>query len=254
MSKKCTLKLPSAGYYLRVYKRFGFSAVLFLVGSKLKRNKTGNLKIRGAEYPITLSNFSYDVTTLFQIFFAKEYEISFAKAPAYIIDCGANIGLSAVYFANKFPQAVILAIEPDENNFRILQRNIVPYKNIIALKKAVWHHIAVMETVDTGNGGWAVQTKESSDGNGVEGITIQELMSQFNFPQIDLLKIDIEGAEQELFSENYDSWLSITSCIAIELHEFLREGSSENFYKAIEPYHFTFSSNGENLICKRTVD
>jgi len=248
------LKLPSAGYYLRVYKRFGFPAVLFLVGSKLKRNKTDNLKIRGAEYPITLSNFSYDVTTLFQIFYAKEYEVRLEKDPAYIIDCGANIGLSAVYFATTFPNATILAIEPDENNFRILQKNIAPYKNIIALKKAVWHHRTVMETVDTGNGGWAVQTKESSTGSGIEGVTIQELVSEYKFQRIDLLKIDIEGAEQELFSENYDSWLSITSCIAIELHEFLREGSSKNFYKAIAPYHFSFSSNGENLICKRTIE
>lgn len=241
-------------YFMRLRKRFGTRAVWFLINSKFRSNPTENIRLKELKYPVFLSNFKQDVTTLFQIFFTKEYEIDFDKAPAYIIDCGANIGLSAVYFANKFPLATILAIEPDENNFWILQKNIAPYKNIIALKKAVWHHRAVMETVDTGNGGWAVQTKESSTGSGIEGVTIQELVSEYKFQRIDLLKIDIEGAEQELFSENYDSWLSITSCIAIELHEFLREGSSKNFYKAIAPYHFSFSSNGENLICKRTIE
>lgn len=241
-------------YLLRLHKRFGARAVCFLISSKFRSNPTENIRLKELKYPVFLSNFKQDVTTLFQIFFTKEYKIEFEKAPECIIDCGANIGLSAVYFASEFPGATILAIEPDEDNFRILEKNVAPYSNIIALKKAIWHRKAFVETIDTGGGGWAIQTKETESGTGIEGVTVQELMDAYHFPRIDILKIDIEGAEEQLFSENYDSWLGKTACIAIELHEFLRKGSSANFYKAIEPYHFALSSNGENLICKRTIE
>lgn len=238
------------GFIFRLYNRYGFRAVMFLITSKFKKNKIENIRIKGIRPPLTLSNFKEDVTTLFQIFFVKEYSVDLKDAPKFIIDCGANIGLSAVYFANKFPNARIIAIEPDSNNFSFLQNNTRNYPNVSCLQRAVWPVNTSLEVVDPGRGGWGLQTKTSSNGK-LKSITIDEIMEQYHFPKIDLLKIDIEGAEQELFEYNYDNWLSKTSAIAIELHDFLRPGISHSFYKAIEPYAFKMHTRGENLICQK---
>lgn len=238
-------------YYLRVYKRFGHRAVLFLLRSKFNGRKTDRIKIRGIKHSVFLSNFKCDVTILFQIFFAGEYDIKMNRIPEGIIDCGANIGLSAVYFANKFPGARIIAIEPDKENFKFLKLNAKPYPNVVCLQKAIWPHSQKLEIVDSGRGNWGLQTKEAS-GNSehiIEGVTLDEIMAEYNFDTIGLLKIDIEGAEKELFMSGYENWLSKTNVMAIELHDFFDDTISPVFYKAIEPYNFKQYGLGENLIC-----
>lgn len=112
-------------YFKSLYKKFGLSAIYFISISKLLKNKLGPRYISGIQYPIYLSNYHVDVTTLFQIFFAKEYEVALNISPQFIIDCGANIGLSAIYYANAYPQAKIIAIEPDRSNFKYLEINTV---------------------------------------------------------------------------------------------------------------------------------
>lgn len=225
-------------------------AVLFLMKSKMRPRPSEEIKINGIKYTVTLSNFNVDVTTLFQIFFGEEYKIDFPTPPETIVDCGANIGLSAVYFANKYPNATIIAIEPDSRNFEFLKKNTARYINIHCLQRAVWPTAAAMEIVDPGNGGWSLQTKVCATGT-MKSITLHEVMQKYDFTKIDLLKIDIEGAERELFGSHYEHWLSKTSAIAIELHDFLQPNTSDNFYKAIQPYHFKIRSQGENLVCQK---
>lgn len=245
------MKLPHTfSYFLRLKKRFGIRAVWFLIKSKMRTRPSEEIIINGIKHPVTLSNFNVDVTTLFQIFFAEEYYIDFPEPPETIVDCGANIGLSAVYFANKFPNATIIAIEPDSQNFEFLKKNTTPYKNIHCLQRAVWPTSVQMEVVDPGNGGWSLQTKASETGT-MKSITLDEVMQQFDFSTIDLLKIDIEGAEKELFESHYEHWLAKTGTIAIELHDFLQPGTSDNFYQAVAPFHFKMSPKGENLICQK---
>lgn len=241
--------MKEIAYYRRLYNRFGFRALWFLFYSKFRFNRAENIHIRGIRFPVSLSNFNVDVTTLFQIFFAKEYNVQLKEAPEFIIDCGANIGLSAVYFANKYPKARIVAIEPESKNFEYLKKNTKNYPNIICLQKAVWPRATRLEVFDTGHGGWAFQTRESESAGDVEGVTIGELMSEYSMEKIDLLKIDIEGAEKELFASGYEDWLVKTQCIAIELHDFLEPGISDVFYKAILPFSFKTFSMGENLVC-----
>lgn len=243
----------SIAYYLRLRKRFGYRALLFLFFSRFRTSRQENIKIKGIKFPVALSNFSADVTTLFQIFFAKEYEVDLYQLPAFIIDCGANIGLSAVYFANKYPDAKIIAIEPDEGNFKYLKLNTERYPNVTCLQKAVWSKKEVLQMVDPGRGDWGLQTKPVSDAGlpSVDTVTIDELMQDFNITSIDLLKIDIEGAEKELFASGYENWLSRTRVMAIELHDFFDPTISPIFFNAIKQYNFETYSLGENLICKR---
>jgi FkbM family methyltransferase len=240
----------SLKYYQSINKRFGPGALRFLISSKFVKNKLGPRYIPGIEHPVYLSNYNVDVLTLFQIFFGKEYEVSLKSNPTFIIDCGANIGLSAIYYAHNFPNAKIIAIEPDKGNFKFLEKNTTLYKNVVCLNKAIWPYSAQMEVIDTGRGNWGLQTKEATTKSVeiIEGISISEILREYNQDKIDLLKIDIEGAEKELFGSNYETWLPQTKIIIIELHDFLEEGISDTFYKALEGLTYNSYCKGENIV------
>jgi FkbM family methyltransferase len=69
-----------------------------------------------------------------------------------IIDAGANIGLSALFFANKYPDAKIFAIEPEETNYKLLELNTKPYNNVCLIKAALWDSVRKIHLFDTGLG------------------------------------------------------------------------------------------------------
>jgi FkbM family methyltransferase len=239
-------------FYYRVYKRFGSRAILFLIKSKFKPDKLQHIYLKGIKSPVTLSNFGPDVTTLFQVFYANEYDVDLKKPPGFIIDCGANIGLSALFFANKYPGATIVAVEPDKGNFIYLQKNTKFFQNVICINKAVWPHHVWMEIKDMGTGNWSLQTfvTNTPSERAIESITIDEIISEFKKDSIDIIKIDIEGAEKELFKNNYESWLGKTKLIAIELHDGLDKDISGIFYKAIDNLPNRKYYKGENLVCE----
>ena len=222
---------------------------MFLLKSKLLgRNKLLNRKIPGIVHPITLTNNATDVQTVFQIFYAKEYDLEVSKEPEWIIDCGANVGYSVIYFANKYANSKIIAIEPDKENFTQLQKNCKPYSNIKLINKAVWPTNTILNLVDPGIGNWGYQTIENSENAlfSVETITLDELINQFNIPQIDILKIDIEGGERQLFQSHYENWLPKVKHIAIELHPNISEDIPGIFGKAISTRKFSKTFKGEN--------
>ena len=184
-----------------------------------------------------------------QVFIAKEYDFPIKAEPQLIIDGGANVGYASLFFANKFPRAEIIAIEPEESNFAILKRNTVKHKQITAIKAGLWHKKAYLKIADTGLGKWGFMVEETGPDNyDIQAITIDEILRQSGKKEIDILKLDIEGAEKELFSENYESWLGKVKVLIIELHDRMKEGCSAVFYSAIEKYNFTETKRGENII------
>ena len=188
----------------------------------------------------------------YYIYSYREMDVSFQFSPKYIVDCGAHIGLSAVLFANRYPNAKIFAIEPEPSNFDMLLKNTKPYPNVICLQKAIWNKKTVLEIKDVGLGNWGYMTNEVSDSelNNVESISIPELMKEYNLDSIDICKINVEGAEKELFEENYKEWLSKTKAIIIELHDHMKAGCSHIFLFSMLNYKFEFSIKGSYVIVK----
>ena len=129
-----------------------------------------------------------------------------------IIDCGANIGMSTLYFNHLYPQAQIIGFEPDPKIFRILQRNVRLCNNdqIKVLNKAVWHEqTSVCFRPDEADGG-----KITEEGNlAVETIRLSDYLCD----RIDFLKIDIEGAEHDVFP-SISNKLSNVKFLFIEVH------------------------------------
>ena len=83
-----------------------------------------------------------------------------------------------------------------------------------------------------------------------QGITIEKIFRDSSFEYIDILKLDIEGSEADIFSErsNYQSWLPYVKVLIIELHDRMRSDCSYNFFRAIGWYRYFFMFIGENLI------
>lgn len=215
---------------------------------------TGFLK-----HPINLRKGTTDHLTFNQIFISRIYNLPLKFEPKYIIDCGANVGMASIYFASKYPQATIIAIEPEISNFRVLTENCKNYKNIYLLQKAVWHTSMNMEVVDTGSGNYGFAMKELSEvkvdsiKDVVTSITLGEVMKLYSIDRIDLLKIDIEGAEKEIFSVNYDDWLSKTKTLTVETHDRFNPGASRAIVKAIAKYDFSITGVHEGLYCELDV-
>ncbi len=196
-----------------------------------------------------------DMGIINSIFIGQEYNLPIENfQPKLILDCGANIGCSAVYFANKYPEAQIYSIEPSKENFKLLQFNTLMYDNIHAINSALWDKETILgvdfsEMYPGSPLGCMVFETEKNAPHIFKSTTVAKLLADSGFDEIDLLKIDIEGSEKEVFSApDVDKWLSKVKVLTIELHDRMKPGCSRAFFKAISKYNWHFELRGENLI------
>lgn len=168
---------------------------------------------------------------------------------AIVIDCGANIGLSAVFFAETFPGAHILAVEPDANNFHILRKNVAAYPNIVPIHAGVWDRAGSLSVVDPKLGAHGIRTEESDRGSHIPALTMPDLLVQAGEGRPVIVKIDIEGAEAELFRSN-TAWLDEVDVIMIELHDYMLPGRrlSSNFFNAMAGRRFEVLQKDLNML------
>jgi FkbM family methyltransferase len=250
--KKIIEQIYTVTRYVRVFGvKYGMIALIKITRTK----RTGRIRLRNVKAPLKLRlNGTSDKTVFYQVFLNKEYEIKLATPPRYIIDAGANIGLTSVYFANKYPDATIISIEPDRENFEVLQTNAKAYPQIIALNTALWSKSCHVRVKDIGMGttGFIVEPCSPEEPGSLKAVSLNDIMTQYHFPRIDLLKVDIEGSEKYLLSENYEYWLSRTETLVIELHDRFQEGCSAALLKTFARLNFTIEPKGENFILRKT--
>jgi FkbM family methyltransferase len=197
-----------------------------------------------------------------QIFVEREYSpLDNLHQVQTIIDCGANVGYSSLYFLNRFPEARVIAIEPDPANALVCEQNLKPYgSRALVIRGAIWPQRTELAVVrgDYGDGGaWATQVKPlcgtTRSSLVVQALGMSDVLNLLNGSDIDLLKIDIERSEIELFGSFTESWLPHVRNIAIELHD---EQCREVFYRALDDYDFALQYSGELTIlrglCRKT--
>jgi|LauGreDrversion4_2_1035121.scaffolds.fasta_scaffold80170_2 FkbM family methyltransferase len=214
----------------------------------------------GIDWPMYLRAESSDFLVFCQIFCERELEcVAALKNVEFIVDLGANTGLSATYLACRFPNAKIIAVEPDPENFQLLLRNTQPLADrICCVNAAIWSKSGRLQSNPVPYRGGTASSKqfiplekEKVSGD-IESITLDGLMSQFNLNRIDLLKIDIEGAEAEVFREP-GLWLSRTAAIVIELHDDSMFGPAKAPFDRAVRAEFSLSQAGEKVFAMRTV-
>jgi FkbM family methyltransferase len=221
------------------------------------KNKFIPMHIEGYNYPVWARFKSTDLDVFYQIFIEEEYScLAACDNPKLIVDCGANVGYSSIYFLNKYPQTRVIAVEPDEANFQVCQKNLLPYGERVSLiRSGIWSHQAGL-VICEGNYGkgheWAIQVLEcqAEQKPDIVATSISDLLEKSEFKNIDLLKVDIEGSEKVIFAHNYESWLDRVQNLVIELHD---EECEKTFFKAMSKYKYDLSQSGELTVCQKIV-
>ncbi len=238
-----------------ITKKYGVNGLFNYL--KLKSGNTQSLRLKGIKNPIRLRKVKADLLLFKQIFVTEEYKFPCPINPEYIIDAGANIGLSAVFFSKSFPAAKIIAVEVERGNYDLLVENTKGYQEIEAINAGIWPTTAKLEVVDTGRGPTGFMVREATDGaaNVFDAISINDIITRFGLPHIDIIKLDIEGAEKELLLQNSD-WITRTKIIIIELHDNKKQGCSKAFFETFAQHDFECHPFGQNflLINKKLIE
>jgi FkbM family methyltransferase len=178
-----------------------------------------------------------------------------------IVDCGGHIGLSAVWFASRFPEAAVYSVEPDTANFQMLQQNTRAYPNIVPIQGGIWSQSCLLEISNPKSGSASFRVREVPEGANPEGAAVLQgyalgdIVGRDVANRLFLVKMDIEGAESEVFRRPAD-WMSSAAIMIIELHDWLMpgQGTSRNLLARVSEGHFDVHFRGENLILFRTAE
>lgn len=171
------------------------------------------------------------------------------KLKPLIVDCGGHIGLASKYFSIIYPNSKILLIEPEIENYNLAKKNNLNNSNIEFLNNAIGSENAKCKIFDPKIGNWGYRTIKNKKGDlNIFSVnqTLKEFKKKNEIPF--LIKIDIEGFENELFSKNIE-WIDIFPIIIIELHDWMLPGTSNssNFLSQISKKKRDFLYKGENI-------
>lgn len=135
-----------------------------------------------------------------EIFVKRNYEFEAGRKDPLIIDCGANIGLSIIFFKKIYPDCRIIAFEADEKVFGTLERNMKSfgYKDVELFNKAVWSSETGLDF--HAEGSWGGRIPKPGDTENIVKVRTARLKDYLN-QRIDFLKMDVEGAETEILRD-----------------------------------------------------
>lgn len=163
-----------------------------------------------------------------------------------IIDCGANIGASSVYFKLVFPDAKIVAIEPEISNYQLLAENVKQF-SIDVTNVAIGSQEGHMWLSNPGLSDWGFRVGDTGDYE-VDVLTPNAVLEKYDRCAPFIIKIDIEGSELNLF-ETATEWVAKFSLLIVELHDWMLplEGNSKHLIRCIAEHNFDVVLAGENI-------
>jgi FkbM family methyltransferase len=224
----------------RAATTLGLWSTLQLVRIRLAPGKRATYSLRIPKFPHAITirgGQSSDTWAVYELLVMQEYAlVGDLDSPAFIIDGGANIGIASLYFLNQYPSAHLVAVEPSPANFEILRKNLAPYaERVTLIQGAIWKSRGRL-ILEQGDEDWrtSVRADDSNHSGTVEAFTLPSLIAYGN-GTVDLLKLDIEGSESEVFGPEARQWLPAVRNIAIELHSKV---CSDRFFGALDGYQF----------------
>jgi len=239
--------------HVNCLRLLGPAGLNLLIRSWLRRSNPVCVRVGSQEAWVRPN--TTDLATLLQIYWDREYEFEIARNPGVIIDAGANVGYSTLYFATRYPKARIIAVEPHPENFAVLQKNVAKHPRITPVQAALWHEDTALGLWDPEQGHWGfrvVHADDSEPGLQIHGVSIASLMLDHALETIDLLKIDVEGSELEIF-EHAAGWIDSVGALVAELHDKYRIGCARAFYNATRDFPYE-RHIGENILMLREAD
>lgn len=163
------------------------------------------IKENGIKAKVYIKNGS-DAAMFTEVFYDKEYRLPPPVNPKKILDLGANVGFASLYFSLNYPDAQIVAIEPDPNNLKTLELNLSNRSNIRIIPSAIDvvagnRDLYIQEGIGMSSSFFSFPQAQKVT---VSSTTVKKVLSDMNWNKADLIKFDIEGAEWELFQDSPD--------------------------------------------------
>ncbi len=198
------------------YKNYFKFLIYVILYSGKRRYKQCKVNLFGKKI-IIADGLSF-VWQFHEIFVEEYYKFNAKNNSPLIIDCGANIGLSAIYFKLLFPAAKVIALEPDDKIYNIAKNNInaLGFNDVELIKKAVWIDNSGVKFFSEGADGSTMFSDKAN--TVVSSVRLKDLLSQFT--KIDMLKMDIEGAEVNVI-EDCEAELAKIETLFIEYHSYV---------------------------------
>jgi FkbM family methyltransferase len=163
----------------------------------------------------------------------RRVDITLYQRPKVIVDAGANVGYSVLRFRLEFPDALVIAIEPERANIVQFKKNCGNDKKIILEEKALWSRNARLRIRTLNTNPNAFQVEEAPDGD-ISATSLNDIIVKYGLLDIDLLKIDVEGSEKTIFQHpGATTWLEKVRTILVETHERFEIGSSQAVAEAV---------------------
>lgn len=211
--------VPSTGERVKLIPLW--MLLLLKQNGKIHRNVSTRVTWQGPAGPLTatVSDLS-ELKIIREIFFGEEYLAPGGHDPEVIVDLGSNAGFSVLFFKSVYPGARIVAVEPNPDTFRRLRLNTAHLENVDIVQAAVTDHEGEA-TLYSGNESWAAALSASPDrrtATVIPAVTLEGIVGRLGLPKIDLLKMDIEGAEDAVLRASV-SVLQNTQTVIFEYHQ-----------------------------------
>jgi FkbM family methyltransferase len=206
---------------IKVYRKLGISSqdIRKFKRFSIQHKQFDTFQSTLLEKPITtFNNYYWYYHSIDELFVDEVYKCILSDDTPYILDCGANIGLSIIYFKQQWPNAKIVAFEPDTKNFFYLTRNMVSFQlsNVTAINKGVWKEETNLRFFSDGHLGGTVMHSDFSNSEGFPDTQFVRLRDYLDV-KVDFLKIDIEGAEYEVIKDIRDKLVNV-EYLFVEFH------------------------------------
>ncbi len=216
-------------YYFLTDKAYRSFMFLLLRYGQTQRFKTVNINVFGFRMRVPdAKSFIYQFQ---EIFYKRSYQFITSASSPLIYDCGANVGTSCLFFKKEYPTAVVHAFEPDPKVFSALKHNmeVNGIKDVHLHNAAVWKEEGSLSFASEGADSGALITERKKESINVKAIRLRDLLAKEQ--RVDLLKIDIEGAETAVVEDCQDV-LDRVEHLFIEYHSF--NGQQQTLHTIIQ--------------------
>lgn len=183
----------------------------------------------------------------YDFIYSKQF-LSYFREADLIIDAGANIGLFSRLCTNINHHAEVVSIEPEKDNFQMLKCNLEG-KNAICLQKGLWNRNVKLKVYprDTGEWGFIVKETQGEDFD-IDAISMQQVLKISKKDWIDVLKIDIEGSEYEVFDDTAEDWIDKVGLLMIEFHDRIKPWCAFRVFDVMKRHGFQYLIYGETYV------